>query len=208
MKTKTDKLKQAVKSTFLAGSLAVSSLAFAGGNDQYTTDEKLRDAWLDGKIETALLINRHLNSFKIDTEVKNNVAYLSGTVDTEVDRALAAEIAQGIEGVTSVDNDIIVKQSPVSTTDKMHMTHEHEPEKTRTFGQWYDDATTTASIKSELLFNENTTGTDVNVDTAYGVVTINGVVKSEQERSLIIEIAENTPGVKKVENEIEVDSNS
>lgn len=208
MKTKTDKLKQTIKSTILAASLAVSSLAFAGGNDQYTTDEKLRDAWLDGKIETALLVNRHLNNFKIDTDVKNNVAYLSGTVDTEIDRELAAEIAQGIKGVTSVDNDIIVKKSPVSTTDEMHMTHEHEQEKTRSFGQWYDDATTTASIKSELLINDNTSGLDVNIDTAYGVVTINGVVDTEKEKDLIIKIAENTPGVMKVENEIEVDSNS
>lgn len=208
MNTKTDKLKQAIKSTFLAGSLAVSTLAMAGGNDRYTTDEKLKDAWLDGKIETALLVNRHLNNFKIDTDVKNNVAYLSGTVDTEIDRELAAEIAAGIEGVTEVDNDIIVKQSPVTATDKTHMTHEHEPEKTRTFGQWYDDATTTASIKSELLVNENTSGLDVNVDTAYGVVTLNGVVETAAEKALIEEIAETTAGVKDVDNEIEVDGNS
>lgn len=208
MKTKTDKLKAAIKSTFLAGSLAVCSLAVAGGNDRYSADDKLEDAWLDGKIETALLVNRHLNNFKIDTEVKNNVAYLSGTVDTEIDRSLAAEITAGIEGVTKVDNDIIVKQSPVTTTDKMHVGHEHEPEKTRTFGQWYDDATTTASIKTELLANSDTSGLDVNVDTAYGVVTLNGVVESAAERQLIEQIAETTPGVRDVDNEIEVDSNS
>lgn len=208
MKKKTDKMKTAIKTTLFAATLAVAPLAISGGNDQYKADDKLKDAWLDGKIETALLVNRHLNNFKIDTDVKNNVAYLSGTVDTEIDRDLAAEIAQGIEGVTSVDNDIIVKKSPVKATDKLHMTHEHEPEKTRSFGQWYDDATTTASIKSELLFNDETSGTAVNIDTAYGVVTINGVVQSEQEKNLIIEIAENTPGVRKVENEIEIDTNS
>lgn len=208
MNTNTDKLKQAIKSTFLAASLAVSSLAVAGGNDQYNTDERLKDAWLDGKVESALLINRHLNNFTIDTEVKNKVAYLSGTVNSEIDRELAAEIARSIAGVNSVDNDIIVKNSPVTTEDKLHMTHEHQKDKTRNFGTWYDDATTTASIKSELLFNSETSGLDVNVDTAYGVVTLNGVVETAAEKELIEQIAENTPGVRNVDSEIEIDSNS
>lgn len=208
MKTKTDKLKTAIKSTLLAVSLAVAPLAMAGGNEQYNTDEKLKDAWLDGKVETALLVNRHLNNFTIDTDVKNNVAYLSGTVKSEIDRNLAAEIAQSIEGVTSVDNDIIVKKMSEDAADKMHVTHEHQKDKTRNFGTWYDDATTTASIKSELLWNSETKGLDVNVDTAYGVVTLNGVVETAAEKQLIEEIAANTPGVRNVDSEIEVDSKS
>lgn len=207
MNTKTDKLKTAIKSTFLAASLAVTSLAFAGGNQQYTTDEKLGDAWLDGKVETALLINRHLNNFTIDTDVKNKKVYLSGTVNSEVDRALAEEIAKNIEGVSGVDNDIIVKKQ-AEASDKLHMTHKHQKDQSRSFGTWYDDATTTASIKSELLWNSDTSGLDVNVDTVFGVVTLNGVVDSAAEKELIEQIAENTPGVKSVDSEIEVDSNS
>lgn len=207
MKFKTDKLKKAIKSTFFATSLAVTSLAIAGGNEQYTTDEKLKDAWLDGKVETALLVNRHLNNFTIDTDVKNTKALLSGTVNSEIDRELAEEIAKSIEGVTSVENNIIVKKA-AEPSDKMHVTHKHQSDKTRKFGTWYDDATTTASIKSELLWNSSTSGLDVNVDTMYGVVTLNGVVETAVEKDLIEQIAENTPGVKKVESEIKVDSNS
>jgi len=207
MKITTDKMKQAIKTSLFAASLAVAPLAMAGGNGQYDTDEKLKAAWLDGKIETALMVNRHLNNFTIDTEVKGTTAYLSGTVNSEIDRSLAAEIAAGIEGVTSVDNDIIVKK-PEEMEDNMHVTHEHQKDQTRNFGTWYDDATTTASIKSELLFNDDTSGLDVNVDTSYGVVTLNGVVESSAERQLIEQIAESTPGVKDVDNEIEVDSQS
>jgi hyperosmotically inducible protein len=207
MKTKTDKMKTAIKTTLFAASLAVAPLAMSGGNEQYDTDDRLKDAWLDGKIETALLVNRHLNNFTIDTDVKKGKAYLSGTVTSEIDRELAYEIAKGIEGVTSVDNDIIVKK-PEEMSDKLHLTHKHQSDKSRSFGVWYDDVTTTASIKTELLTNSETSGLDVNVDTAFGVVTINGVVESEKEKDLIEKIAENTPGVKKVEIEIEVDSNS
>ena len=207
MKFTTDKLKTAIKSTLFAASLAVTSLAMANGNTQYTTDEKLKDAWLDGKVETALLVNRHLNNFTIDTDVKNSKAFLSGTVNSEIDRALAEEIAESIVGVDSVKNNIIVKK-PAEASDKMHVTHKHQSDKTRKFGTWYDDATTTASIKSELLWNTETSGLEVNVDTAFGVVTLNGVVETAAEKDLIEQIAENTPGVKDVESEIEVDSNS
>ncbi|WP_154222965.1 BON domain-containing protein [Marinicella rhabdoformis] len=207
MKSNTVKMKKAVKSTLLAASLTVTSLAFAGGNNQYSTDEKLKDAWLDGKVETALLVNRHLNNFTIDTDVKNGTALLSGTVNSEIDRELAEEIAKGIEGVSSVDNDIIVKKAK-EVMDKTHISHKHQDEKTRTFGTWYDDATTTASVKSKLLWNEETSGLDVNVDTAYGVVTINGVVETAAEKNLIEQIAENTQGVLDVNSEIEIDSNS
>jgi osmotically-inducible protein OsmY len=207
MNLTTDKLKTAIKSTLFAASLAVTSLAMANGNTQYTTDEKLKDAWLDGKVETALLVNRHLNNFTIDTDVKNSKAYLSGTVNSEIDRALAEEIAQSIVGVDSVKNNIIVKKTK-EASDKMHLTHQHQSDKSRNFGTWYDDATTTASIKSELLWNAETSGLDVNVDTAFGVVTLNGVVETAAEKDLIEQIAENTPGVKDVNSELEVDSNS
>jgi len=208
MKKKTDKLNQAIKTTVLAASLAVAApFAMANGNDKYTSDNQLRDAWLDGKIETALLVNRHLNNFTIDTEVKNSKVMLSGTVNSEIDRDLAEQIAKSIDGITTVDNDIIVKK-PEEMKDNLHLSHKHQSDKSRKFGTWYDDATTTASIKSELLWNENTSGLDINVDTAFGVVTLNGVVETAEEKELIEQIAQNTAGVKTVESEIEVDSNS
>ncbi|ODN66645.1 hypothetical protein A9E74_01595 [Methylophaga muralis] len=39
-----------------------------------------KDAWLDGKLETALLLNTQLNNFNIDTDIDNGVAVLSGQV--------------------------------------------------------------------------------------------------------------------------------
>ncbi len=204
MKTKTVKLKTAVKSTLFAASLAVTPLALAGGNNHYSANKKLKDAWLDGKVETALLVNRHLNNFTIDTDVKNGKALLSGSVNSEIDKELAEEIAKGIEGVTSVENDITVMKDK----DVKDNAHKHRDDKTRSFGTWYDDATTTASVKSKLLWNNQTSGLDVNVDTAYGVVTINGVVETAAEKNLIEKIAENTQGVLDVKSEIEVKSNS
>lgn len=203
MKSKTVKLNSVIKSTLFAASLAVTPLVLAGGNNQYTTDDKLKDAWLDGKLETALLVNRHLNNFTIDTDVKNSQVVLSGTVNSDIDKALAEEIAKGIEGVASVDNNIIVEKQ-----EKMQVSKENPTSENRNFGTWYDDATTTASVKSKLLWNSETSGLDVNVDTFYGVVTLDGVVETKAERNLIEKIAENTQGVLDVKSEIEVKGNS
>ena len=48
----------------------------------------------------------------------------------------------------------------------------------------------------------------MNVDTAYGVVTLNGVVETSAEKSLIETVTENTQGVLNVKSNIKVNSNS
>ncbi|KAA3644425.1 MAG: BON domain-containing protein [Proteobacteria bacterium] len=199
MKThQSNKLRNAIRTTILAASLAVTPYALAD-NSQYDGDDKLRDAWLDGKVETALLVNRHLNNFKIDTDVKGRIVVLTGTVNSEIDKELAGEIAKGIKGVHKVDNQLVVEKP-----DKMnHETHvDHDAD--RSFGSWYNDATTTAAIKSKLLWNGETSGLKVNVDTMYGKVTLNGKVSSSAEKDLVEKIAENTDGVRSVDNQLQV----
>lgn len=44
-------------------------------------------------METAFALNRRLKPFSIDTGVENGIAHLSGKVESDVDRDLAARIA-------------------------------------------------------------------------------------------------------------------
>ena len=67
-----------------------------------------KDAWIDGKAETTLLLNGNLNSFDINTDVKNGNVTLTGKVESEVDKALAEELIENLEGVTDVDNQLTV----------------------------------------------------------------------------------------------------
>jgi osmotically-inducible protein OsmY len=199
MKTyQSNKLRNAIRTTILAASLAVTPIALAG-NSQYDKDDKLKDAWLDGKVETALLVNRHLNNFEIDTDVKGRTVMLTGTVNSEIDKELAGEIAKGIEGVDKVKNNLTIEKP-----DKMkHKTHD-DHDSDRTFSSWYNDATTTAAIKSKLLWNGETSGLSVNVDTMYGKVTLKGEVNNSAEKDLVEQIAENTDGVRSVDNKLTV----
>ena len=205
MKTyQSNKLRNAIRTTILAASIAVTPIALAD-NSQYDNDDKLKDAWLDGKVETALLVNRHLNNFEIDTDVKGSTVMLTGTVNSEIDKELAGEIAKGIEGVDKVKNKLTIEK-PDKMKHEMHDDHDmkDDHDADRSFGQWYNDATTTAALKSKLLWNGETSGLSVNVDTMYGKVTLKGEVNNSAEKDLVEKIAENTDGVRNVDNQLTV----
>ena len=69
------------------------------------------DAWLDGKLETSLLLNTELNNFKIDTDIESGVAVLSGEVNNQTQKELAGEIAKNIEGISEVKNNLTVDKN-------------------------------------------------------------------------------------------------
>ncbi len=159
----------------------------------------LKDAWIDGKLETTLLFNEHLNSFDIDTDVRNGVAYLNGTVESDIDRDLAGEIAESIDGVREVENHLIVD------ADNAAMAHaSDEYEERRGFKQSVMNATLTARVKSQLLLNNNTGGLSIDVDSRDGIVTLSGEVDSAQEKDLAVQIARNTEGTRSVNDNLMV----
>ena len=168
---------------------------------QYDDNSDMRDAWLDGKLETALLFNTSLNSFDIDTDVKNGVAILDGAVESELDRELAGLIAESIEGVERVDNKLTVDKTKAGT---FKDTAEYKERSKFTKG--VTDATLTARVKSELMRNDQTSALEIDVDSKDGVVTLSGKVDSTREKELAAEIARNADGAKSIENRITVTS--
>jgi osmotically-inducible protein OsmY len=162
-------------------------------------DQRVHDAWLDGKLETALLFNPHLNSFEIDTDVENGIATLRGAVEDDVDRDLAAEIARSIEGVREVRNELLVDSEAASKARNSDQYKEKSD-----FARTLDNATLTAGIKSELIVNEHTDAIDINVDSNDGVVTLTGEVDSEEAADLAEQIAANDPKTREVNNRLRV----
>lgn len=154
---------------------------------------ELREARQEGSLWTAYALNRHLSPFSIDVDVENGVAILTGTVESEVDRELAEQVALGIEGIQKVDNKLVIdgKYEPKART---------EP----SMSQRFDDATLTATVKSKLLWNSSTEGLDINVDSKNGVVTLTGEAQSAAAKDLAGRLADNTDGVRKVVNNLKV----
>lgn len=154
-----------------------------------------KDAWITGKIETIYLLNSHLNGFTIDTDVRNGAVHLTGKVENSIDRDLAGELAKGVDGVTSVQNDLVIDARGARTAAKNGE---------RSFSGRVADATTTAEVKSKLLANSNTHGMKIDVDTRGEVVTLSGTVASAEEKQLAEQLARNTHDVKDVNNKLTV----
>lgn len=74
----------------------------------------------------------------------------------------------------------------------------------RTAGENVDDATITSTVKARLAQDKLGTLTRVDVDTTSGVVALNGVVATAQDRSRAEEVARGVGGVKKVTNNLQV----
>jgi hyperosmotically inducible protein len=74
----------------------------------------------------------------------------------------------------------------------------------RTVGETLDDATITTRVKTALLNDPNIGALRIDVDTALGVVTLSGVVKSKTEETRAVQVARQVPGVKDVKSSLQV----
>lgn len=185
---------------------AISAQAPESGNRDL--EQTVHDAWIDGRLESAYIFNDHLSAAAIHTDVRNGVVTLTGTVESDIDRDLAGEIADGLKGVTSVDNRLQVAGAPQRerrANVDADLDRDAEIDDRRSFGQWVNDATTSAVVKAELIRNENIRANDIDVDTENDVVTLRGAVATEQQKQLAEQLAKNTRGVKQVRNELRVD---
>jgi hyperosmotically inducible protein len=66
-------------------------------------------------------------------------------------------------------------------------------------GEAVDDSAITAKVKSSLLADPIVSATAIDVDTTAGAVSLNGIVKNEQERQRAIQLAQSTEGVRVVD---------
>jgi osmotically-inducible protein OsmY len=179
--------------------ILLPAIAFGGTeNLQFASDRaaqanELSDIWIKSKLVTTYTLNSRLNPFAIEVEVNQGIVTLSGTVETNVDRDLAVELARGVSGVNDVMNLLQLDDTLVP-----HAKHE------RDFADYVNDANVTAQVKLRLLWNATTEGLQINVTTRDGIVTLSGTVDSEARRNLAIQIARDTQGVREVVAELEV----
>ena len=149
-----------------------------------------KDAWIDGKVETTLLLNGNLNSFDINTDVKNGAVTLTGKVESDVDKALAEELVENLDGVTGVENKLTVMASDSKAAGED--------------SSGLKDAKIATVVKTRLLFESEVSGTDIDVDAKNGVVTLQGEVESDAEKDLAVAIAKNTTDVSRVIDKLDV----
>jgi len=74
----------------------------------------------------------------------------------------------------------------------------------RTAGQNIDDSNTTAAVKAQLAREKASSLLRIDVDTTDGVVALNGVVESAEQKARAEQITRGVGGVKKVVNNLQV----
>ena len=74
----------------------------------------------------------------------------------------------------------------------------------QTAGQYWDDSSITASVKSKLVAEKTANLTRIEVDTTNQVVTLSGTVASAAEKTKAEQLARQVDGVKSVKNNLQV----
>lgn len=178
-------LTQAVALGLLAGGAAVAAEPMS---------QQLNEARQESQIWTTYALNPDLRANALKVTVEGGKATLSGTVSEGVSKALAEQIALGVSGIRSVDNQIAVQAdylTPPRTTE-------------RSYGEVIDDATISSAVKSKLMWSRYTNGLSTEVETRLGKVTLRGPAESAASKELASRLAFNTRGVLAVDNQMVV----
>jgi hyperosmotically inducible periplasmic protein len=132
-------------------------------------------------IQTKLRKAPTLENNRIEVEVHDGVATLKGKVDSEAERMNAEKLAW-VKGVVHVDDWLVVR--PSASTKRL------------------PDKAVTAEIEAGYRADKTLDHSEVFVDTNDGVVTLSGTISSESARRRAIEVAQTSPGVKRVEDQL------
>lgn len=81
----------------------------AGNSNTRSTGEYIDDKTLQHNVSSALSSNAEYKFDQVNVDVYRGTCQLSGFVDTQAQKDKAGNIAKSVPGVTSVDNNITVR---------------------------------------------------------------------------------------------------
>jgi len=87
----------------------VSVLGCAGNAKQESTGEYFSDSWITTKVKTALVNDSQVKSTEVNVETFKGAVQLSGFVSSDAAMRQAVKVAQGVQGVTTVKNDMRIR---------------------------------------------------------------------------------------------------
>lgn len=184
------------RTLLIASALTVALAAASGAASAAATSQDVTNARQEAQIGTSYALSPHLRANNLKVSVENGQATLTGNVAEAVSKELAGEIAKDVKGITDVNNRIVVVPN-------------YMPPKSAaapSFGDAFDDASTTATIKSKLLWSKRTDGMTTHVHTQSGRVTLRGTAGSAADRAFAERLTINTRGVRSVDNQLRVEA--
>jgi osmotically-inducible protein OsmY len=101
-----------VRMLFAAAMVVATLSGCTGSPTRESTGELVDDSAITAKVKTALLDDKLTRGLKVHVETFKGAVELSGFVTTVTDKQRAAEVANAVKGVNSVDNGLVVRSSP------------------------------------------------------------------------------------------------
>jgi osmotically-inducible protein OsmY len=167
-------------------------------NERQARDADDPDDRLERRIAYRIETDETLRKYDVDVDVDGGVATLTGEVATEAQRDEAVRIAEAVDGVTRIADEIEVDADADQTI----------ADRTRRglskTGEAIDDAWITTKVNWFFMGEDALEGSDINVDTEGNVVTLEGTVRSAAGRARAVELARQTEGVKDVRDQLTV----
>jgi hyperosmotically inducible protein len=146
----------------------------------------LSDSWLTAKTKMALYADERVEGGQVSVETVNGTVTLRGKVDSDGAKAAAASVAQAVDGVKSVRNDLRVvppgNRKAIETSDK----------------------DITRQVEGRLAKDAQLKKVDVRTDG--GAVILTGSVPNIGAGARASELARGVPGVRSVKNELTYDA--
>ncbi len=153
--------------------------------------DKIDDANISAAIRSKLQWNKDVDDVGTEVMTKSGRVTLNGTVNNQNAKDITHRLALNTRGVKSVTNNLKIQSATVSKDEKAKLKNETESLN-------ISDSWITAKVKSSFMYSSNINGSDIDVSTNNGIVTLTGKVASGSEQSLAVETAQNIRGVKSV----------
>jgi len=156
------------------------------------TDDAIKD-----RIEHRLATDASVKKYDISVKVNNGAVTLDGSVATDAQKAEAARLAK-VSGVMKVDNEIKVDKDVDRTLGERTKSGLNKT------GEAITDAWITAKVKWFFVGDDSLKDSDINVDTSNHVVTLKGTVASAAGKARAVQLAKDTDGVSRVDDQLVV----
>ncbi len=155
--------------------------------------EAINDTSITAQVKGRLASDARTQNNTISVETNNGVVTLSGAAPNSEAKLAAEELARMVPEVKGVDNRI----GAPGAVQELAAGAEGAAKKA---GAAVDDAWITTKVKSALLADTETKGSEISVNTEQGVVQLSGTIDDAAERERAIEIAQATDGVHRVDS--------
>ena len=177
-----------------AAGVAVCLLASAADNDMAPTAHSasvgaaIDDSAITARVKASYLGDERLKGSHIKVTTTNGVVTLTGSATGAASKDAAEELARGVDGVKSVDVEVMTPSSSGAAHRAMANTE-----------RVGSDSWITTKVKSEIMADSVSKGFKVSVKTVHGVVMLSGVLPNDDAVAHVKDLAQKVEGVKSVE---------